>query len=90
MNIIRNSQHIATYTLLSLCNASTCIFNVLQMVAAISCQLASQIKPHLTKPEFRQMVLQLLGNEFVAKYLNDLPNQPIILVKCKFCKIKIY
>ena len=54
---------------------------VLQMVISISNQLASQIKPYLTKPEFRQMVLQLLGNEFVAKYLNDLPNQPTILVK---------
>lgn len=50
-----------------------------QMVTSISSQLASQIKPHLTKPEFRQMVLKLLGNEFVAKYLNDLPNQPTIL-----------
>ena len=53
----------------------------LQMVISISSQLASQIKPYLTKPEFRQMVLQLLGSEFVAKYLNDLPNQPTILVK---------
>ena len=51
------------------------------MVTLISGQLASQIKSHLTKPEFRQMILQLLGNEFVVKYLNDLPNQPAILVK---------
>ena len=51
------------------------------MVTSISSQLASQMKPYLTKPEFRQMVLQLLGNEFVTKYLSDLPNQPTILVK---------
>ena len=59
------------------------------MVTSISSQLASQIKPHLTKPEFRQMVLQLLGNEFVAKYLNDLPNQPTILVNENFMKLSV-
>jgi len=50
------------------------------MVVPISKNLADYIKPYLSKPEFRQMVMHLLGEDFVIKYLNDLPYQPVILV----------
>ena len=60
------------------------------MVTSISGKLANQMKPYLNKPEFRQMVFQLLGKEFVAKYLNDLPNQPAILVNLLNYKIIFY
>jgi len=52
------------------------------MVAPISKNLADNIKPYLTKPEFCQMVMHLLGEDFVVKYLSNLSYQPVILVCC--------
>ncbi|XP_065902431.1 uncharacterized protein [Dysidea avara] len=54
-------------------------YNFSSMVVPISKNLADCIKSYLTKPEFCQMVMHLLGEDFVSKYLSDLPFQPAIL-----------